>query len=59
VALAADVQTVPEMLGPLTTRDRGALVRAWSLGFLRLSKDPADHGRSPTSRRHSGRSGCR
>jgi hypothetical protein len=59
MALAADVQTVPEMLGPLTTRDRGALVRAWSLGFLRLSKDPADHGRSPTSRRHSGRSGCR
>jgi superfamily II DNA or RNA helicase len=42
VALAPDVETVPEMLGPLTTTDRGALVRWWCLGFLRLSKEPAD-----------------
>jgi superfamily II DNA or RNA helicase len=41
-ALAPDVETVPEMLAPMTVRDRGALVRAWCLGFLRLSKDPAD-----------------
>jgi hypothetical protein len=42
VPLADDVETVPEMRGPPTPRDRAALVRAWCLGFLRLSPEPAD-----------------
>ena len=42
VPLTDDVGTVPEMRAPMGLRDRAALVRAWCLGFLRLSKEPGD-----------------